>query len=73
VHGCFWHQHPGCRLARLPKSRQDYWLPKLQRNAERDVAATALLEAQGWAVLVIWECDTSDAAHLASVIAEFLG
>ena len=36
VHGCFWHQHAGCRLARLPKSRLDYWLPKLERNQQRD-------------------------------------
>jgi DNA mismatch endonuclease (patch repair protein) len=45
VHGCFWHQHPGCRLARLPKSRLDYWLPKLRRNQVRDDAALEALRA----------------------------
>ncbi|WP_233272713.1 very short patch repair endonuclease [Paraburkholderia acidisoli] len=59
VHGCFWHQHPaGCSDARLPKSRLEYWLPKLQRNCERDAEAIKALEAAGWCVLVIWDCET---------------
>ncbi len=57
VHGCFWHQHPGCRLASSPKSRQDYWGPKLARNVERDGQAASQLIALGWKVEVIWECD----------------
>src|SRR5690348_9565964 len=63
VHGCFWHQHSGCRLARVPKSRPDYWLPKLRRNTERDAASEALLSAQGWEVLIIWECEVADEAQ----------
>lgn len=62
VHGCFWHQHSGCRLARQPKTRLDYWLPKLARNQERDGVARARLEALGWQVHVIWECETRDEA-----------
>lgn len=58
VHGCFWHQH-SCRQGnRLPKSRQDYWLPKLRRNIERDAADQRLLQESGWSVMVIWECET---------------
>jgi len=63
VHGCFWHQHPDptCKLARMPKSRLDFWRPKLVGNHERDVRTRAALEAQGWSVLEIWECQTSTA------------
>ena len=56
VHGCFWHQHVGCRLARQPKSRPDYWLPKLERNWKRDAETQATLRELGWDVLVVWEC-----------------
>jgi DNA mismatch endonuclease Vsr len=48
VHGCFWHQRPGCSLARAPKSRPDYWLPKLRRNQERDAEAAEALKRLGW-------------------------
>ncbi|MBV8239124.1 MAG: DNA mismatch endonuclease Vsr, partial [Sphingomonas sp.] len=60
VHGCFWHQHEGCRLKRQPKSRLGYWLPKLRRNVERDDEVRGKLEGLGWACLVVWECDTKD-------------
>ena len=72
VHGCFWHQHSGCRLARPPKARPDYWQPKLRRNQERDAAARQALEAAGWSVLVIWECETPNTATLRLGIDEFL-
>lgn len=58
VHGCFWHQHPGCRLARQPKSRLEYWLPKLERNAQRDKKSLAAVRAAGWRGHVVWECET---------------
>lgn len=54
IHGCFWHGHLGC--GRMPSTRQDYWLPKISRNAERDAEAANRLLAQGWRVLVVWEC-----------------
>jgi DNA mismatch endonuclease (patch repair protein) len=60
VHGCFWHQHSGCRYARLPTTREDYWLPKLTRNMQRDAQVKAALETQGWRVLEMWECQTRD-------------
>ena len=73
VHGCFWHQHPGCRLARQPKSRLDYWLPKLERNRARDVKTTAALKALGWSVLVVWECQVPDEDAAARILEPFLG
>lgn len=58
VHGCFWHRHgdPNCALARLPKSRLEFWLPKLEGNRERDLRNVASLEKEGWRVFVVWEC-----------------
>ena len=73
VHGCFWHQHPGCRLARQPKSRLDYWLPKLERNRQRDLKSSAALRAIGWAVLVVWECQVPDETAAARLLKPFLG
>lgn len=64
VHGCFWHQHDSCRLSRQPKSRLEYWLPKLRRNQERDREAAASLAALGWHVMIVWECETADSAML---------
>jgi len=63
VHGCFWHSHgdSSCKLARLPKSRLDFWLPKLERNAARDAENSARLEALGWDEMVVWECQVTKA------------
>lgn len=74
VHGCFWHQHPdpSCLDGRLPKSRQDYWLPKLERNRKRDAMAFNQLTEAGWTVLVIWECDLRREAELTKKIQKFL-
>lgn len=60
VHGCFWHQHPDpvCKLARMPKSRLEFWRPKLEGNRVRDENVRAELEGLGWAVLEVWECQT---------------
>lgn len=75
VHGCFWHQHldPGCKLARLPKSKLDFWGPKLETNRERDEHNLVLLAELGWDVLVIWECQTKNREELQARIGEFLG
>lgn len=71
VHGCFWHSHAGCQHARIPKSRTEFWLVKLQTNKERDVRnIEALLEA-GWKVLVLWECELPSPTLLKK-IREFL-
>ena len=56
VHGCFWHQHSGCKAATMPKTRADFWRNKLERNVERDEQQKAELANGGWEVLTIWEC-----------------
>lgn len=57
VHGCFWHRHPGCRFAYTPKSNAEFWLNKLEGNIRRDAQVLAALDALGWKVLVVWECE----------------
>lgn len=56
VNGCFWHMH-GCSRSRPPRSNQDYWIPKLERNRERDKKNIKALEDSGWKVIVVWECE----------------
>jgi len=58
VHGCFWHQHPGCSAATVPKSNRRFWQAKFAANRDRDSRARAELEARGFAVVTIWECQT---------------
>lgn len=72
VHGCFWHRHQGCALARLPKSRLAFWVPKLEGNRLRDQRNFQRLMDDGWSVLVIWECELNDADALESRIHHFL-
>jgi len=57
IHGCFWHQHEGCKKSHLPKSRVDYWKNKLNKNVERDKNKIKSLEKMGWNVIIIWECE----------------
>jgi DNA mismatch endonuclease (patch repair protein) len=74
VHGCFWHRHPdpNCKLARMPKSRLDFWMPKLQGNRERDARCQAELAALGWRFLVVWECQMRDKEQLKNKMRVFL-
>jgi DNA mismatch endonuclease, patch repair protein len=74
VHGCFWHRHPDptCKLARLPKSRLDFWEPKLAGNAQRDAANLAALKALGWRVLLVWECELRDRERLGNTLRGFV-
>ena len=74
VHGCFWHRHPSsrCRLARLPKSRLDFWAPKLESNRVRDEKSKRALRSLGWKILVVWECQLSDKEQLKNKIWRFL-
>jgi DNA mismatch endonuclease, patch repair protein len=58
VHGCFWHGHQGCSRASRPTTNIDFWNAKLDRNIERDVEVRRSLEALGWHVVVIWQCET---------------
>jgi DNA mismatch endonuclease, patch repair protein len=72
VHGCFWHQHPGCRSAKQPRSRIEYWGPKLARNVARDARALEDIAALGWKSLVLWECELRDEDTLRSKLLDFL-
>jgi DNA mismatch endonuclease, patch repair protein len=72
VHGCFWHGH-GCKIGRLPKSRPEFWQPKIARNRERDAEVAAALSALGWGVLTVWQCETKDIDDLRQRIVDFLG
>lgn len=69
VHGCFWHRHEGCSAARLPKSRLEFWLPKLEGNVARDRKQQLALKALGWSVIVIWECETAKPHKLKRLVA----
>lgn len=72
VHGCFWHGHDCAEGARTPKSNADYWLPKIQRNRERDSESVQALESGGWSVLVVWECELGDGNTLRRRLDEFV-
>lgn len=56
VHGCYWHQHAGCKYATIPKTRIEFWKNKFQANIRNDSKNTELLEQMGWRVLIVWEC-----------------
>jgi len=60
VNGCFWHQHPGCRKATLPKSNREFWAQKLRGNQERDAMARDTLSRAGWKTKILWECEIDD-------------
>lgn len=72
VHGCFWHRHEGCARCRLPKSKLDFWVPKLKKNRLRDIENQAKLRELSWDVLVVWECEVTEAAGLPARIMNFL-
>lgn len=74
VHGCFWHQHPNpeCRMARLPKSREQFWRRKLEGNRRRDLMKQEALLDMGWRFLVIWECELRDIPNLVDKLRMFL-
>lgn len=72
VHGCFWHHHEGCSLARIPKSRIEFWTKKLQGNRERDIRDEGALRAAGWRVLIVWECELKDREALSQRLRRFL-
>ncbi|ABD70785.1 T/G mismatch-specific endonuclease [Rhodoferax ferrireducens T118] len=67
VHGCFWHFHRGCRFAKMPVTRADFWKAKLEANMERDRRAVERLQGLGWRVLCVWECSTRDAKATVSL------
>ena len=64
VSGCFWHGHKGCRYATKPKSNVEFWETKIARNKHRDEVTAAHLEALGWTVITIWECELRTSSQL---------
>lgn len=63
INGCFWHGHPGCDKFMMPRSNVEFWQEKIRRNKERDAQEVAALEALGWNVIVVWECELSRRAR----------
>lgn len=72
VHGCFWHQHGGCRYAHIPKTRTEYWTDKFMKNVARDKRNEGMLRLLGWNVLVIWECEVDDDDVIKKKLAPFI-
>lgn len=69
VHGCFWHQHAGCKSAHIPKSNSEFWDLKFKLNKERDRRNARELRVLGWRVAVVWECQVADAASTRRTVA----
>lgn len=63
VHGCFWHRHPRCRCATVPRTRTAYWSAKFAANRRRDRRTVRALERAGWRVIVLWECEVMRDPH----------
>lgn len=72
VHGCFWHGH-GCPKGRLPKSRPEFWVPKIEGNKARDLRAEQALVDLGWETLTLWQCETKTREVIEAKLREFLG
>ncbi|MCC5811339.1 MAG: DNA mismatch endonuclease Vsr [Ectothiorhodospiraceae bacterium] len=72
MHGCFWHQHQHCKIARLPKTSVSYWKNKLEGNIRRDIQNQRRLHELGLRVLVVWECELRDIDNTAQVVRSFL-
>ena len=70
VNGCFWHGHKGCRYATKPKTNTEFWEAKIARNKHRDEVTTAHLEALGWTVITVWECELSGRTNITARLDE---
>ena len=68
VHGCFWHRHPNCRFAYMPKTHVQFWQAKFDRNVERDAQVMSQLELLGWRCLTIWECESGNPQRLSELV-----
>ncbi len=72
IHGCFWHGHDCPRGRRKPSTNTGYWLPKIERNRQRDAACLAALAGLGWSMLVVWECELRSPVSLTERLRRFL-
>jgi DNA mismatch endonuclease (patch repair protein) len=75
VNGCFWHQHPRCRRAKLPAANAEFWTPKLKGNRQRDLLNLRRLRRDGWRVAIVWECETmrGETDGIATRLDKFIG
>jgi len=73
VHGCWWHQHPGCKKASGSKTQSEFWQEKFARNVARDSRVENDLRSAGWDVLTIWECQTRSREQVETLLEGFLG
>lgn len=72
VNGCFWHGHESCRYARPSKSRTEFWTAKISRNRERDLDNISAIEASGWSVLTVWQCELKNIEGLKNLLYDFI-
>lgn len=72
VHGCYWHGH-GCKYGQLPKTNLAFWSTKIESNRRRDERNLGDLQALGWDVLIVWQCETRNISALHSSLTNFLG
>lgn len=72
IHGCYWHRHAGCKNCTTPSTNREFWLEKFEKNVQNDIKHQQELEAAGWKVLTLWECEIeNDFEHLMdSLVAE---
>ncbi|MGV7120510.1 very short patch repair endonuclease [Sphingopyxis sp. 550A] len=73
VHGCFWHRHPDCKKASTPKSREEFWQEKFNRNVQRDRENEKALQAKGWRTEIVWECETKSPEILGARLDRIFG
>ena len=67
VHGCFWHGHKDCKNYTVPKTNTDFWTAKIARNQQRDQEVWRQLEARGWNVLIVWECELKKSCRASTI------
>ena len=72
VHGCFWHGHKRCRRSHRPSTNRTFWNKKIDGNIKRDEKVRRKLKKLGWDILVVWECQLKDNAHLKDSINKFI-
>lgn len=72
IHGCFWHRHGVCRKLSIPTNNAAFWAAKFRDNVRRDAEKAAACRAAGWAVHVVWECETKDTDALRSSLLTYM-
>lgn len=73
VHGCYWHHHPGCARATVPRRNQQMWLAKFTANRLRDARAMRAVRRRGLRCLVVWECELRNPERVEGRLRRFLG